>query len=271
MTETAKTLRFVDGQAVAVGTVTRAELLGQGLFETMRWNGKTIPLLDYHRARLQEGARWFGYDPGLAAAELDQGLDTLKLPANEHALVRFQFSHVQSKRGYASSAGQLASLWQVTPATGKVVMPIARLSVSDSLIPPNPGPPVKHTSRADQVVAASHPEAQTAVRCDASGYLREGLSSNLFFLKAGHVCTPRLTDYGVFGTLSAWLHDFCQRQGIPVITGDFPPDALNHCDAVWLTSAAGLKPVQSYSETHYDLEHGAPFNTILDAVRHLFA
>lgn len=271
MTETAKTLRFVDGQAVAVGTVTRAELLGQGLFETMRWNGKTFPLLDYHRARLQQGARWFGYDPSMATVELDHGISALELPADEHALVRFQFSHVQSQRGYASSDGQLASLWQVTPTTGEVVTPIERLILADAPIPPNPGPPVKHTSRADQVVAAARPEAQTAVRCDASGYLREGLSSNLFFLRAGHVYTPRLTEYGVSGTLSAWMYDFCQRQGIPVITGDFPPAVLPHCDAVWLTSAAGLKPVQSYCGTHYDLEHGAPFNTILDAVRHLFA
>ena len=265
--------RFNDGQPVPVGAVTRAELLGQGLFETMRWNGRQIPLLSYHIDRLRRGAQWLGYQPEAAESALTSQLSHLagEFPAGQHALVRFQLSHQQNERGYASCPGPLVTLWQCSPLNTDLVTDIAELTLLPGAMPPNAGPPVKHTSRVDQVVAAQHPAARVGVRCDAEGFLREGLSSNLFMLRHGHVLTPVLTHHGVSGTLSAWVQDQCGALGFPLLLGDFPPAVLAECEAVWLSSAVGLQAVASGAETHFDTRQHPVFVQLETALRQKFA
>ncbi|MEX0584839.1 MAG: hypothetical protein WEB07_03665, partial [Natronospirillum sp.] len=113
------TQRFVGGERVEPGVITRAELLGQGFFETLRWNGQRFPLLPWHEERLRVGAAWLGYDPEQLLTSFNEQLQTQVEPllsSSSHAVVRFQWSHTQAARGYASAPTLTpVTLWQWRP------------------------------------------------------------------------------------------------------------------------------------------------------------
>lgn len=266
-------LRFVDGQPVPVGTLTRAELVGQGLFETMRWTGSQLPLLPQHEERLMRGARMIGYDPDEVRTRFRHELDAHIYPSlvdrKQACVLRFQISHTQQKRGYGTESGPLVTLWQMHSAAPDVVTPVSGLSVSDQTIPANVGAPVKHSSRLDQVLAAKGPDAALSVRCDDQGFVREGLSSNIFWVRGGHVYTPDLTRHGVAGSLADWLLSYYRAQGVPVLTGDFPASALYRAEALWLTNALGVQVVNHLGDSRYNTHNPVLLST-LDAVRQLF-
>lgn len=265
-------LRFVDGQSVPVGTLTRSELVGQGLFETMRWTGSGLPLQSWHEQRLMQGAELLGYDPDEVRTRFRQELTDHVLPGlpdGQPCTLRFQVSHTQQKRGYGTEPGPLVTLWQMHAATPDVVTPVTEIRLADQALPAHAGSPVKHSSRLDQVLAAQAPDAARAVRCDDQGFVREGLSSNIFWVRAGHVYTPDLVRHGVAGTLANWLRSHYRQNGVPVISGDFPAAALYRAEALWMTNALGVQVVNRLGETRYDTQHSVLLST-LDAVRQLF-
>ncbi|MFC3852983.1 aminotransferase class IV [Salinispirillum marinum] len=264
-------LRFLAGRPVNVGFVSRAELLGQGVFETMRWQGG-IPLLPWHIHRLKQGAQQLGYGPDQVAtsflAELEQVTADLEL--HRQHVVRYQLSHVQAERGYAAKAGDLTSLWQVSDAPQTVVSCVKGVEFDPVAMTTDPLSVSKHVNRLDQVLAAQRCAGKTWLRCDAQGYVREGLSSNLFFSRHGIVYTPRLEHWGVAGVLRAWLIDYLRTQKIPVVIGDFLPSAVLSAESVWLTNAVrGIQLIENMGTTPFSVT--SPLVTkVREAVFELF-
>ncbi|MCH8551024.1 MAG: aminotransferase class IV [Natronospirillum sp.] len=271
MTEHRASLRLIDGHPEQPGIISRAELLGQGLFETLRWNGERFPLLSFHEARLKRGADWLGYDSGQVISSFRSELavrieaDLPKQPAS----VRFQWSHQQLERGYASHPGIPVTLWQWSTTVPEPVRTLKRLALAEQPIVENPGPAVKHTSRVDQVVAADR-DGAAQIRCDRDGYLREGLSGNLVFWRHGQLCAPSLERHGVQGTLLNWLLDFARVQGWPVIQGDLPPAALQRADAALVLNALGAQVVNEFAGSRYNLAL-PQLTTTLQAIRQLLS
>lgn len=247
--------RFLAGKPVNVGTVTRAELLGQGVFETMRWQGG-IPLLPWHVQRLKKGALQLGYDPQLVIQHFMTELEqvTADLALHVPYVVRYQLSHTQSERGYASKMGDLVGLWQVSEASPEVVsyVPLARFD--STAMPTDICPSSKHSSRIDQVLAADRSQNAVTIRCDAQGFVREGLSSNLFFTHHGVVYTPRLDHWGVAGVMRSWLIEHLRSRKIPVVAGDFMPSSLLAAESVWLTNAVrGLQVIETIDRSSFTI------------------
>ena len=271
MTESHYSLRLINGRLDSPGLISRAELLGQGLFETLRWNGRRFPLVTFHEARLRRGATWLGYDPDAVVSAFRSELASHVapvLPASS-AIVRFQWSHHQAERGYRSMAGTPVTLWQWSLTAPELVRSLETLEISARPMPENPGPPVKHTSRVDQVMAAAE-QGTGQLRCDRAGWLREGLSGNLVFWRHGYLCTPTLDRHGVEGSLLSWLRDFYRIQGWPILRGDFPRAALDDAQAVLLINAVGAQVVNGYHQTRYNT-HLPQLQTTLQAIRQLFS
>ncbi|MFY0664003.1 MAG: aminotransferase class IV [Natronospirillum sp.] len=251
-----QTLRFVDGKPVNTGTVTRAELLGQGLFETMRWQGG-IPLLPWHRKRLRQGAEELGYDADRVESLFVQELETVTtdLLTSDQRIIRYQLSHTQEARGYISQPGELTSLWQLTLAAPEVFSVVPEAVIDTAAMPFNAGYAGKYSSRLDQVLAAGRAQGQIILRCDHNGFLREGLSSNLFFSRQGVLYSPDLTHWGVEGTFRAWFIAQWRKRRLPVVTGDFRPESLHTADAVWLCNAVtGIQVVNAIGPTRYNMD-----------------
>lgn len=247
-------VRFVDGKPVPSGTVTRAELLGQGLFETMRWQGG-LPLLPWHLARLRQGAAKLGYNPDLVESLFQRELETVtgELLTTDRCVVRYQLSHTQTARGYATKLGELTSLWQLAPAPDAVFSFLPEACFDPVHMPDNAGTPGKFTDRIDQVWSADRAQGRSFIRCDRNGFVREGISGNLFFHRAGLLYTPNLAHWGVEGSFRAWLIAHWRKRGLPVITGDFRPESLLQADAVWLCNAvSGVQVVSALGATRYN-------------------
>lgn len=271
MTESGLQLRLLDGQLQPSGVPSRAELLGQGLFETLYWNGSTFPLLAQHEQRLRQSAEWLGYDADQVWSAFGSQWAAHGKPACDgmSAMVRFQWTHQQTARGYGSVAGTAVTLWQVSQITADPVQTLDRLVLAARPMPDNPGPPCKHSSRVDQVVAARE-GGSDQLRCDQHGFLREGLSGNLVFWRHGHWYTPGLQRHGVAGTLLAWLCQHWADQGQPVLSGDFPPRILHSAEVVLLTNALGARVVNGFEGVRYNRAHPV-LQTTLQTIRQLYS
>lgn len=264
-----RTLRLSAGHEVSAGTVSRAELLGQGLFETLRWNGQRFPLLALHQARLLSGADWLGYDSDQVVTQFLEQLQARVIPElspKRHAVVRFQWSHTQAARGYASAPERTPlTLWQWSELDHPLVSVVPYCTVAARPIPENPGPGCKHSSRLDQVLAADAAAGEPIVRLDADGFVRESLSSNLLFVRQGHVYLPDLSRHGVNGTLQGWVIAHCRQAGIPMVQGDFPLAQLARAEGLVMTNALGLQRVNALHDTRYTVTFDSA-NSILDGI-----
>lgn len=82
------------------------------------------------------------------------------------------------------------------------------------------------------------------------GRICEATSSNIFWWDVdGCLCTPALTEGCVAGIMRDHIILVAQEQGIPVITKDFMPKALDHAVEIFLTNAIrGMVPAVMYGQ-----------------------
>jgi branched-chain amino acid aminotransferase len=82
----------------------------------------------------------------------------------------------------------------------------------------------------------------TAVLCDAAGYVTEGPGFNVFVVKDGRVLTP---DRGSLeGITRRSVLELCAQMGIEAAVGPIPRDLLEGADEVFAaTTAGGVMPV----------------------------
>jgi branched-chain amino acid aminotransferase len=94
------------------------------------------------------------------------------------------------------------------------------------------------------LVEAKRRGADDAVMRNTDGFLAEGTTSNVFWVKGGVVRTPSL-DCGVLaGITRDVLLAALRRTGVPVEEGRYPQEALRGADEVFLTSTIrGVAPV----------------------------
>jgi len=82
----------------------------------------------------------------------------------------------------------------------------------------------------------------TAILCDAEGFVTEGPGFNIFIVKDGRVLTP---DRGsLHGITRLSVMELCAMQGIPASVEPIPRDVLEDADEVFAaTTAGGIMPV----------------------------
>ena len=236
---------FVDGKpGGAIPVSDRGFLYGHGLFETMRlWEGE-LPLLEFHLARLAEGAR---------KLSLCCDLDTLRLELM-HSLSAFPIKGVvkliltagDGRRGYRphgeSKSRCVIQFFELEPSPA-----IDRLQVCDYRLPHNSTlAGIKHLNRLDQVIAA----AELAPGCDGllldqEGKVTEALSSNIFVLSGGRWLTPSLSKAGVSGVMRAVLkREVFPALGLLSTDIEMELDILRAAQEVFVCNAVvGITPV----------------------------
>ena len=82
----------------------------------------------------------------------------------------------------------------------------------------------------------------TAVLCDAEGFVTEGPGFNVFVVKDGRVLTP---DRGsLHGITRKSVLELCEQMGIPAAVAPLPREVLEDADEVFAaTTAGGVMPV----------------------------
>jgi 4-amino-4-deoxychorismate lyase len=193
-------------EAAPVSALDRGLHYGDGLFETLGCIAGRPRFLTLHLKRLAAGcARLRLPAPHLPVIAAE--LNALAAPC-ERAIVKLIVTRGPARaRGYAFAGGEeptritLRYPWPVPPEEeGGVRVRIAELALSEN--PATAG--IKHLNRLEQVLARAEwrdPAIAEALLFSRSGALVSGTMSNVFLVRQGILCTPRLELCGVAGVM----------------------------------------------------------------------
>ncbi len=235
----------------------RALDYGDGLFETMRYEGGGVALGSYHLSRLKLGIDRLLLGQPLAQieAELQAFIEYLVSAGQARGVIKLRLVRGGTQRGYQPESG--ATPWRVfeffegLPAWGQAEVAILcsqRVGQQSQLAG------IKHLNRIEQVVAAmevaevsngkdSNSAITTGIMLDQQNRLCCGVDSNLFVEKDGKILTPTLKLSGVHGVFRRYLMD---QSDTEIVEQDMGPDILTECSGLWLSNALrGLRPVIS--------------------------
>jgi branched-subunit amino acid aminotransferase/4-amino-4-deoxychorismate lyase len=194
-------------------------LLGRGVFETLRTYGGKLFGLEAHLLRLRNSASGVGVPfPGaeLLAAELQATADGIQ----GDAVVRVTLTHGGHR---IIRATPLAPVLPSYRCATRIWTPTAWLDGA-----------LKHTSRANSVLAVEAAGVDEVIWVDPSGHMLEGTRSNVFAVMDGVLCTPALDGRLLAGITRAALLHAAQAAGIPTTEGLLHKDGL--FDELYLSS-----------------------------------
>ena len=243
---------FVDGQPGGVlSPLDRGLHYGDGLFETIACVGGRPRLLRAHLARLAAGC-----------ARLDLPLPAPETLAREvagacagstRAVLKLIVTRgVAEARGYAYSvSGATRILLRYGWADEDPALSAAgvRVRLGELRLGENPAlAGLKHLNRLEQVLARrewSDPSIAESLLFSHSGALVCGTMSNLFLVRAGSLCTPRLDRCGVAGVMRATVAGLARAAGIDCAETPLAHEDLGRAQELFLTSALiGIRPVR---------------------------
>jgi branched-chain amino acid aminotransferase/4-amino-4-deoxychorismate lyase len=232
----------------AVPSDDRGLLLGDGLFETLLYDGTGLQRFEAHLARMVRGCAVLGLEPPDPAAARRLALETLKARGLEGgpAVVRLTLT-AGSGRGLERpdpSSGRL--LCNVSPAADPP--PPARLvTVQVRRNDSSPASRVKALSYLDNILArreARAAGADEALMLNTRGEVACAAAANLFWIAGRRLFTPALECGVLDGIMRAAALQAAEALGVMAVETRSGLEALEAADALFLTnSLVGLRPV----------------------------
>ncbi|MFB6131130.1 MAG: aminotransferase class IV [Salinigranum sp.] len=257
-------LYLVDGDLVPAAEATvsvrdRGFLYGDAAFETLRAYGGDVFEWDAHAERLRGTCDVLALDHGLSDADLRARVDET-LAANDFgdAYVRLSIT-----RGVQS--GRLTPAQAVDPTVVVIVEPLPRGGRGSDPVWDGPATLqlVKTRRVPDRAVPARAKThnylngilarlelrvtgADEALILDQDGFVAEGATSNVFFVRDNALCTPSLDGPVLPGVTRRVVLDLARSEGIPVVEGRFRPDDVRQADEAFLTNTTWeVRPVDT--------------------------
>jgi aminodeoxychorismate lyase len=248
---------FLNGQFVAesqavISVFDRGFLYGDGLFEGIRiFNGRLIRWKQ-HLERFQRGADFLRITVPFSAEALEEFANRL-ISENQmpNSLLRLTLSRGVGARGYSPKNAERPTLVMVTypmPAVEPSKPPAWRIFISSFRLPA--GEPLarfKNLNKLPQVLARAEADAEgadEALLLNSDGYVVEGSTSNLFWLRNGTVCTPPLPSGILPGVTRAVVAELCGKLGIDAREENIAPEELHEMDGAFLSlSSSGIAEV----------------------------
>ena len=255
-------LRYhVDGDLVPAGEATvsvddRGFRYGDAAFETLRAYGGTIFAWDAHVERLERTCEALSLEHGLTAADLRGRIDET-LAANDLADAYVRLSITRGVQ-----PGKLTPQPDVEPTVVVYTKPLPRGGVAGESVWDEPAAvETVETSRIpDEAIPAAAKthnylngilaraelgvDTDEALMCDLEGYLAEGATSNLWFVRDGDLYTPT-TDAPVLpGITRQIVLELAREAGVTVHEGRYEPTAVRDADEAFLTNRTWeLRPI----------------------------
>lgn len=224
-----------DGAAVCVAD-DRGLLLGDGLFETMRFGGGALVRLAAHEQRLRSSCEALGLACPLDPIALDLIVAELVNRAGlRDAAIRLSLTAGSGPRGLARSGSAQASCLitaaPLMPAPASLTLATTSLRRSGNSFAARH----KTLSYIDNVMArreAQRADAGMALVLDTDEHLSGADCANLFWIREGRIFTPSLECGVLAGTARAAL-----IAGLKVEQGGFAASALDDASCVFVTNA----------------------------------
>ncbi len=238
---------------------------GDGVFETMRAIGGSLPWWPAHRARLAMGAARLRI-PLPSIERLDTELhDWLSL--HRDAVIKLIITRGSGGRGYAPML-DAPPVWMLTASTlpppmragGLVLRWCATRLARQPLLAG-----IKHCNRLEQILAraeCSDPEIDEGLMQDTEGDVIAATAANLFVLREGRWWTPPVDHCGITGVCRGWaLRAFAATERRLSVHDVETADAVVLCNAV-----RGILPVARLGDRVW-----SPHPAVKDACRRLAA
>ena len=246
---------FVPASEARISVFDHGFLYGYGLFETMRaYNGR-IFLLDRHLKRLHTSAGAIGLSGLLTGIDLEKACkDTLEANGLENARLRLTVTGGESEMfPWEVKVGQptiviTARAYEGLPPERyekgyKIGLSSVRHCKESRLTH------IKSTSYLTSVVGkieAVRQNLDEALLLNNDGYLAEGGSSNIFFVRSSRLVTPSMASGILPGITRELVIELAEKLHIPVTEGTVGVAVIRQCEEAFLTSSVmEIMPVTS--------------------------
>lgn len=246
-------MMLIDGQPRdTVAAADRGLLYGDGLFETIRFEGGAAPLWPRHMQRLALGCQRLRL-PAPDAALLWREAQAV-LQGRAQAVVRITLTRGVGARGYAMpptpQATRIVAAFPLPALDAAGYRDGVRLHLCETRLAEQPRlAGIKHLNRLEQVLARaewSDPAIAEGLLRDAHGRVISATAANLFVVIDGVPVTPAVDRCGVAGVLRAEL--LASQPG--TVVRDVPLAACLAADELFLCSSVrGILPVQAVGDT----------------------
>jgi 4-amino-4-deoxychorismate lyase len=248
-------MMLINGQPQdSVSALDRGLAYGDGLFETIRFQGTDAPLWNRHMQRLLtgcEGLRIPAPDSQLLWQEAQQVIGDQK-----QAVLRITLTRGVGERGYAFPAvtlpTRIVAAFSMPTINAAIYQDGIRMHRCQTTLADQPllaG--LKHLNRLEQVLARAEwndPSIGEGLLCDQHGHAICATAANLFAVIAGVPVTPSVQRCGVAGVARATVLDAlpaCQIRDLPLA------ECLRASELFLSSSVRGILPVQAVGDTVY--------------------
>ena len=247
-------LIYVDGKIVPrseakVSVYDSGFMLGDGVWEGLRFYDGTWAFLDEHINRLYEAAKAIDLDINLNEVELIAALEKTRL-ANR--ITKDAHARVMVTRGIKARPFQHPSLSLQGPtvviiiehSVPKFSRPIKLATVPNIRgLPMTQDPKLNSHSKLNCIlacIAAQKAGADEALMLDVNGFVCTTNSCNFFIVRSGEVWTST-GDYCLNGITRQKVIEICKLEGIPIFEKNFSLVEVYGADESFLTGTFGAQ------------------------------
>src|SRR4051794_26400622 len=240
--------RFVPEEQAVVSVFDRGFLYGEGLFEATRILNARPFRWQAHLTRLQAGLEHLKikcpFEPLDLRKLAAQLIAANKLP---DALLRITISRGVGRRGYSPAGAESPTLVMTLHAAPpkSTELPQWRLITSTVRLPANePLAGFKTCAKLPQILARAEADAagaNDAILLNTDGFVVEGSSSNLFWIKDGVVNTSPSASGILPGVTRSVVFELCKKVGTPAGEVNAELQQLINSDGAFLSlSSIGI-------------------------------
>ena len=247
-------LIYVDGEIVPrseakVSVYDSGFMLGDGVWEGLRFYNGTWAFLDEHINRLYEAAKAIDLDINLNEVELIAALEKTRL-ANR--ITKDAHARVMVTRGIKARPFQHPSLSLQGPtvviiiehSVPKFSRPIKLATVPNIRgLPMTQDPKLNSHSKLNCIlacIAAQKAGADEALMLDVNGFVCTTNSCNFFIVRSGEVWTST-GDYCLNGITRQKVIEICKLEGIPIFEKNFSLVEVYGAHEAFLTGTFGAQ------------------------------
>jgi branched-chain amino acid aminotransferase len=235
--------KFVPEEQALVSVFDRSFLYGDGLFETILVANGVAFRWRQHLDRLWQGAAFLGINPPYQQDELARFATALisenRLPKG---LLRLTLSRGIGPRGYSPRRADSPTLVMTLSALAGSELDVIqnwRLRTSSFRLPADQAlARFKSCNKLPQILArgeAERDESDEALLCNTDGFVVEGASSNLFWIKQDAICTPPLASGILSGVTRLIILELCRDLNLQAHERNTAASELFDTDGVFLS------------------------------------
>jgi 4-amino-4-deoxychorismate lyase len=242
-------------QVIEIPVPNRAMNFGDGLFETMVFDGEQIHFGSLHLERLVRGFEVLKMDS--SAIDLDELESFLK----EHFLgqkLRVRWNLYRAGSGkYTPISNAVSETIQIASFVPAPIEKKSSFISSKVKLFPTLWSGCKTLNALPYILAnleRQEAKMEEVILLDYRGFLSEAGASNLFWRKGDRVFTPSLACGCLDGIARKVILKEFFKQKIQIDIGEFLPSELDDADQVWTSSVLGISYLNQIGSQKYSTE-----------------